>query len=223
MPIPEHGNFGKEHDDHAVDYGLLYFSKLYNPPIINQQGFNRQVQSTWVVPAHFFFWSHACFLEPWPTKHTMHQWPLIKRFELDGCWRFLFLDICGFVWIWLAYLQYSAISVRITMTNEQLLGCFLHNFRQSHTHICIVSHYIPFLHPIISYDYDSMIISHFVQSSNPCVCEMVAATIQAERAIGAMLRRLQHLQRTHSTAPWQQGLPFETVILGRASQLESEQ
>ena len=55
MPIPEHGNFGKEHDDQAVDYGLPYFSKLYNPPIINQQGFNRQVQSTWVVPAPFFF------------------------------------------------------------------------------------------------------------------------------------------------------------------------
>jgi hypothetical protein len=54
MPIPEHGNFGKEHDDHAVDYGLPYFSKLYNPPNNNQQGFNRQVQSTWVVPAHFF-------------------------------------------------------------------------------------------------------------------------------------------------------------------------
>ena len=82
--------------------------------------------------------------------------------------------------------------------------------------------YPVFLHPITSYDSDSMMISNFVQSSKPCVCEMVAATIQAERAIGAMLRRLQHLQRTHSTAPWQE-LPFETVILGPASQLESEQ
>ena len=58
--MPERGNFGKEHDDHAVDYGLPYFSKLYNPPIINQQGFNRQVQSTWVVPAPFF-WKPCMF------------------------------------------------------------------------------------------------------------------------------------------------------------------
>lgn len=112
----------------------------------------------------------------------MHQWPLIKRLELDGCWRFLFLKVCGFVWICLAYLRYSAISVRITMTNDQLLGCFLHNFKtKPHTHMYRVPLYPVFLHPITSYDSDSMIISHFVQSSKPCVCEMVAATILKQR------------------------------------------